>query len=361
MKSQHLASVAFFLLSTTVYAQADDVDTAQINDTGRRIDTRQDNGHAYVGLRAGWTNFEDACSSGSSECDDDAFGYGLYAGYQFTPWFALEVAATDYGSPEADYGASNVGADVWGSELSGVFSYDVSENVDAYFRVGAAYQGIDKESSWDGVQTSNEWGIVSAVGIDYRLSKNWSLRGEYQFIDGVGNEEVMQADMHFTSLGLTYHFGQKKQLIAAPAPVTEVPTKVEPVFIVTNVTLAASAAFDFDSLAINVNPELADLISQLLQSESGDITVTGHTDNTGTAIYNQRLSEARAQSIADHLARNGINPSRIVVKGEGGAFPVESNRTAEGRTKNRRVDITFKTMATKEMASDTSINNGDGQ
>jgi OOP family OmpA-OmpF porin len=350
-----------FLFSTTVYAQMDKVDAAQTSESGEWMDTRQDNSHAYVGLRGGWANVEDACSSDSSECNDDTFGYGLYAGYQFTSWFALEAAVTDYGSPDASYGVNNVSADIWGSELSGVFSYDVAEHLDAYFRVGAAYQGIDKESAWAGTQSSNEWGIVSAVGLDYRLSKTWSLRGEYQFIDGVGNEEVMQADMHFVSLGLTYHFGQKKQFIAARVPVIGPVVEPEPVLVTTKIVLGASATFDFNSSAINTNPEITDLVMQLLQSREGVITITGHTDSSGSVKYNQWLSERRAQAIADHIVRKGISSSRIIVKGGGESSPVASNETAEGRAENRRIDITFEKNITEAVSDETSINNGNEQ
>lgn len=360
MKRHSLATSMLFLLSTTVYAQAERVGAAQTSEPGEWMDTRQDNSHAYVGLRGGWANVEDACSSDSSECNDDTFGYGLYAGYQFTSWFALEAAVTDYGSPDASYGVNNVSADIWGSELSGVFSYDVAEHLDAYLRVGAAYQGIDKDSTWSSEQTSNEWGVVSAVGLDYRLSKNWSLRGEYQFIDGVGDEEVMQADMHFVSLGLTYHFGQKKQFIAAPVPVIEPVVEPEPEFVTTKLTLGASATFDFDSSTINTNPEFTDLVMQLLQSREGGITITGHTDSSGPAKYNQWLSERRAQAIADRMVGN-VSSSRIIVTGEGESSPAASNETAEGRAENRRVDITFEKTITEAVNDDTSINNGNGQ
>ncbi len=343
MKQHILVISMLFLFSDTVYAQVDKADAAQASEPGEWIDTRQNNGHAYVGLRGGWTSVEDACSSDSSECNNDTFGYGLYAGYQFTSWFALEAAVTDYGSPDASYGVNNVSADIWGSELSGVFSYDVFEHLDAYIRVGAAYQGIDKESTWDGEQTSNEWEIVSAVGLDYQLSQSLSLRGEYQFIDGIGDKNVGQADMHFVSLGLTYHFGQQKQFIAALAPalVIELVVEPEPVFVTTKIALGASATFDLNSSTIKTNPELTDLVMQLLHSREGDITITGHTDSLGSAKYNQWLSEKRAQAIADYIVRKGVSSSRIIVKGEGESFPIASNETAEGRAENRRVDITF--------------------
>ena len=66
-------------------------------------------------------------------------------------------------------------------------------------------------------------------------------------------------------------------------------------------------------------------------------TVTGYTDSVGDEAYNQRLSERRAQAVADYLASHGIAAGRLVASGKGAADPVADNASAEGRAKNRRV------------------------
>ena len=71
------------------------------------------------------------------------------------------------------------------------------------------------------------------------------------------------------------------------------------------------------------------------------VTVTGHTDNTGTAAYNQNLSERRAVSVATVLRSGGVAPSRIRTQGAGESQPIATNQTAAGRAQNRRVDITI--------------------
>lgn len=68
-------------------------------------------------------------------------------------------------------------------------------------------------------------------------------------------------------------------------------------------------------------------------------SVEGHTDNTGNAATNQTLSEARAKAVADKLQQMGIDGSRLSAKGHGMSKPVDSNDTAEGRAKNRRVEF----------------------
>jgi len=69
------------------------------------------------------------------------------------------------------------------------------------------------------------------------------------------------------------------------------------------------------------------------------IEVAGHTDSTGTAEYNQRLSQARAETVLNFLASKGIARDRMSARGYGEEKPVASNDTSEGRAKNRRVEL----------------------
>ena len=71
-----------------------------------------------------------------------------------------------------------------------------------------------------------------------------------------------------------------------------------------------------------------------------DITIYGHTDNTGTAEVNERISAQRAQAVATYLTSKGITSNRfIAVEGKSFNEPVADNATAEGRAQNRRVEI----------------------
>ena len=70
--------------------------------------------------------------------------------------------------------------------------------------------------------------------------------------------------------------------------------------------------------------------------------ISGHTDSIGTDAYNQKLSERRAAAVKDYLVSKGIASSKITTIGKGETQPVATNKTKEGRQKNRRVDIEFK-------------------
>jgi len=69
------------------------------------------------------------------------------------------------------------------------------------------------------------------------------------------------------------------------------------------------------------------------------VDVVGHTDSTGDAAYNQRLSEDRARSVAGYLTSQGVQVERLLVAGRGETEPIASNDTPEGRSQNRRVNI----------------------
>lgn len=111
----------------------------------------------------------------------------------------------------------------------------------------------------------------------------------------------------------------------------------------TTISLPADTYFATDSATIKPSAEYdirqaAGRIKRNLLTISS-ITVEGNTDNVGDASYNVRLSERRAQAVANELVRNGVYSRIISVRGNGEAKPIASNSTQLGRAKNRRVDI----------------------
>ena len=88
--------------------------------------------------------------------------------------------------------------------------------------------------------------------------------------------------------------------------------------------------------------ELQRLLQILETNGSASIELRGHTDNQGTALYNQRLSEARARAVARYLTERGIDRKRIGIRGFGESLPIDSNDTPEGRSRNRRVEYIIK-------------------
>jgi OOP family OmpA-OmpF porin len=86
-------------------------------------------------------------------------------------------------------------------------------------------------------------------------------------------------------------------------------------------------------------PALNDALTALKEHPDWKIRVEGFTDNQGSQEANLKLSRARAEAVVTWLADHGIDRSSLSAKGYGDARPVASNSTAQGRTKNRRVEL----------------------
>lgn len=102
-----------------------------------------------------------------------------------------------------------------------------------------------------------------------------------------------------------------------------------------NITFATGSS----ALGASAVKTLRDVAGVLAEYPDTTMTVSGHTDNTGSLALNQRLSEQRAGSVAAVLQQNGVASSRIHTVGYGPSQPVAGNDTADGRAKNRRVEI----------------------
>ena len=126
---------------------------------------------------------------------------------------------------------------------------------------------------------------------------------------------------------------------AAPAP-APAPAAPQPPA-ATKVTYAADAFFDFDKSVLKPEgrAKLDDLVSKIRDISLEVIIAVGHTDSVGSDAYNQRLSVRRAEAVKAYLVSKGIERNRVYTEGKGEKQPVADNKTAEGRAKNRRVEI----------------------
>ena len=122
--------------------------------------------------------------------------------------------------------------------------------------------------------------------------------------------------------------------VAKPAPAPQPPAA-------TKVTYAADTFFDFDKSVLKPEgkAKLDDLIEKVKGINLEVIIAVGHTDSIGTVKYNQRLSVRRAEAVKAYLVSKGIEKNRVYTEGKGESQPIADNRTAEGRAKNRRVEI----------------------
>ncbi len=110
-------------------------------------------------------------------------------------------------------------------------------------------------------------------------------------------------------------------------------------YLIVNMPQDLLFATDSATVRPDLTADLRTVASSLLRYPNSRIEVIGHTDNTGTAAYNQDLSQRRAVSVAGVLRDNGVPSGRLAAYGRGEDQPVASNLTPEGRAQNRRVEI----------------------
>ncbi len=107
-------------------------------------------------------------------------------------------------------------------------------------------------------------------------------------------------------------------------------------------SLSGGAVFASDSAEISADLRLVLNFGLIIlnQDPARTVTIAGHTDDEGSAAYNQTLSQQRADAIARFFVDAGIRPERIIATGKGETEPIDDNSTPEGRDRNRRVEFT---------------------
>lgn len=288
----------------------------------------------YIGGKVGMTTLDDACYL-NSPCDDDAFGAGMHIGYDFTDIIGLEYGVDYLGDYKANFksGASTVDTidgDLWALTLAPKFNWHLNDTWNLFAKVGGAYMISGDEK--DIVPTGS-------LGAEYTIDRNWSVRAEYQRYQDISDDVLDDMDANFFGIGVNYKFA------AAPvvaAVVTEEVMEEEPVMMTkTHKEEYGTGTFEFDSATLtdSVSERLDNFVNFLNEYPQAQVEITGYTDSSGPAAYNQKLSERRAQAVADYLIAAGIDADRFTVKGMGEENPVADNSTHEGREKNRRVEV----------------------
>jgi len=188
--------------------------------------------------------------------------------------------------------------------------------------------------------------LVTAAGA--QTIDNWQ-NGNNELVWKNGTNELCWRDANWTPATAAPGCDGAIVPVVAPAPVAvapapapkaaPAPAPVAPA--ATKVTYAADAFFDFDKSVIKPEgkAKLDDLVGKIKDINLEVIIAVGHTDSVGSDAYNQKLSVRRSEAVKAYLVSKGIEKNRVYTEGKGEKQPVASNKTAEGRAKNRRVEI----------------------
>ena len=305
----------------------------------------------YIGAKSGWASFHHGLSQFDAKKNNGTgFGvnrnsvtYGVFGGYQIIDNLAIEAGYDYFGRVRGNTTFEGEAKDkraakhsAHGAHISLKGSYPIVEGLDAYARVGAALIRSDYYVQSTVSKSSRQkahnlkTSVVLAGGLEYAITPELAARVEYQWVSRVGNlnkalrKEGGQdrnfrysPDIGLVSAGLTYRFGQ------GPAPV------VEPEIVTKNFAFSSDVLFDFGKA--NLKPAAAasldaahDEISKLGLA-SPAIQVNGYTDRIGKDAPNLKLSQRRAESVANYIVSKGVNPANVTAVGYGKANPVTGN------------------------------------
>ncbi|TVN17368.1 OmpA family protein [Vibrio cholerae] len=275
---------------------------------------------------------------------------GLYGGLQFTPSWSWDLGYQYHDKLKAD--ATSVNVKTWLIESALRYDWYLQDNLSLYGRLGAAYWDMEKTQLSSSKSDATGFSPLGEVGINYSFNPNVRLSTGYQYIDSIGKSNTGKYDSHGLLVSLTYTFGSTTQpalVETAPTSIIEnspvkdtVTIKTPPQTLVFS-SKTTDVLFGFDSVKLSQEfiDQLTETSSVLNSYPQVQAKVVGHTDSTGSALYNQNLSERRAQAIVNKLVELGVTPTQLEWKGEGESQPVADNNTAQGRAKNRRVEITI--------------------
>ncbi|WP_394146296.1 OmpA family protein [Vibrio atypicus] len=294
------------------------------------------NAQFYLGAKAGVSWLNNLCTSFESSCDEDSWALGSFLGYEVDEFVAIEGGLEALGETT---GASYKDAGLTAYTLAPRLTFPVSEDLGVFVKAGAAFVKYGNK---------DDENLFGSVGLNYTLFPYLDLQAEFQHINNI---DIDTSNFHANTftLGFRTKFGGSSE--PTPEPVEEVlveETVVEEVVVVTPVVktfetkVVDSGSFELNSSELKPasKQKLDELVVFMNEYPQANVEVVGYTDTSGAASYNQKLSEKRAQSVANALEAEGIDASRITVSGQGENNPIASNDTHEGRVQNRRVEIT---------------------
>ena len=314
--------------------------------------------HIYAGFGIGKSQLEPDTSEVSAFDVNQSVDTGMQftLGMDLNRIFSVELHSADLGaaglSPRGSINYQIHGASVLVYAGKNRHNYKRT-GLTAYGRIGL---GLLQNSASDDVPyvKDNAAHILFGAGIEYMTRSGFGLRAE-----GIAYEE----DAQYAQLALIYRFGQREERepeaptqpiapVVVEKPKVELPRVVIPkpvpkpkanpcdafAGVLDGVTFHNNSA----KLTVTAKVVLNDVSNVLATCESKQITLSAHTDSSGSAKYNQALSQRRVESVQQYLIKTGINANRIIAKAYGESRPIADNKTADGRRKNRRVELVAK-------------------
>ena len=295
----------------------------------------------YAGVKAGQASFHDGIKDNLGSYHRNSVTYGVFGGYQILNrdnlGLAVELGYDDFGRVKGrDLGKTDFKHTNHGAHLSFKGSYNLGgltsalDGLDVYGRAGVAlvrsdYKFYDATGAriHDAGRHSLRTSGMFAAGVEYALPSlpELALRLEYQWLTRVGKfrtQDTANSSIDYNpwigsiNAGLSYRFGQG----AAPVVAPEVVSKTF------NLSSDVTFAFGKANLKPQAKATLDGIYGEIAQINNANVAVAGYTDRIGKDAPNVKLSQRRADSVANYLVAKGVPAQNISAVGHGKANPV---------------------------------------
>lgn len=295
----------------------------------------------YAGVKAGQGSFHDGINNNGAIKEDlsgdygyrrNTFTYGVFGGYQILNQdnfgLAAELGYDNFGRVKARQNRKTLAKHTnHGAHLSLKGSYEVLDGLDVYGKAGVALVRSDYKfyevangtrDHKKGRHTARASGLF-AVGAEYAVLPELAVRLEYQWLTRVGNQDKPNTAINYNpwigsiNAGISYRFGQ------GAAPVVAAPEVVSKTF---SLNSDVTFAFGKANLKPQAQATLDSIYGEMSQVKSAKVAVAGYTDRIGSDAFNVKLSQERADSVANYFVAKGVAADAISATGYGEANPV---------------------------------------
>lgn len=280
---------------------------------------------------------------------DDELYTGIGIGYRFSNPYSVEFV---YAEADETSAAGAALGDVKQYRLEMLYDIANYGNFTPYLSLGAAHNEFTVNTP-----TNDDEGALSAgLGAYYHFTDNIALRGDLRLLRGVGDTKA--SDLMF-GLGLQFFLGKTKKAAPAPAPVAAVEKPAEPTLAelcaqaggvleaekcvkkslsTERVELNVQFEYNSDKVRSDYLGKVKEFADFMTTYPTAKAVIEGHTDATGSAAYNQNLSQRRVNEVVRLLSTNyNVAADRLSAIGYGETQPIAANDTKANRAKNRRV------------------------
>lgn len=286
--------------------------------------------------------------------DERDWGGGLKFGKPIHPMWDIQFGASHVRS---ESGPTNYRQTLLGVDALLMMS---RKNFRPFVLFGVGAQRDKLESPLrNGSATNPYW--TAGLGFQLGLTDQWSMQADLRTVRGRLDQDdfgFRRSNNKYLTIGVNYAFNKP-----APPPQPAPPPPPAPVVVVETppppppppppparfekVTLSATELFAFNSAKLTMPQPRLDEIAAALQADPNitDVDITGYADRLGSAKYNLKLSQRRAEAVRDYLVSKGIEPKRLKAYGKGEANPVVTcnNKKRADLIKclepNRRVEV----------------------